>query len=191
MIYKIYERFIEITENYRIWDYLVYIIFLFIILACGLYYTLAYGQGSYVVKSDKLEYTISAEKFTGNLALPPMIISCDNNEDISLMFKVTASNYNTKAILDITVLDGAKNSLANQLTRLKEDNIQTITYSHNIGKPDLKTMFSTLSDNYPYTAERSINLHGQFNKGMELHFIDIQAASLNGKCIINWFVPAH
>lgn len=62
MIYSIYEKFIELTENYKIWDYLTYIIFIvFVVISSLLAVSYAHVNHDSDLNRNSSSYIISTD----------------------------------------------------------------------------------------------------------------------------------
>lgn len=200
MIYSVYEKFIEFTENYKVWDYLTYIVFMVFVLICGVV-AASYASASDTSASDTGEYSINSQgqlsyKLTkamhqGNILLPPIKISCPTNDNITIAFKVKVQNYSANQVLDISVLDKTRKESKHQYVRLPKNGEYIINFSQGLGDLSLDSVLGLVTKKYPYQTKRIINMHGEFNSGMEMLFYDLNSSSEDhGECKLDWIVTA-
>lgn len=195
MIYKIVSKLLNIMSNYRLWDYLSYIIFFIIVLAVTFLTMLipsyGYAQGDYNLNSDKIIYTVD-EDFDGKITLPSLYLSCPDNGGVQISFKVKVNKFISNNSIEISILDTDNNESKHQFKRLFGDEPVVINYSQDLGDLDLNSLLSYFVADYPYSAMRRVNYHGKFNKGMVLELYDLKAYSdLHNQCLLKWAVPVN
>lgn len=179
MIYTIYEKIIEITSNYKIFDYLTYFIFVLFILVSSLA-AIVYAKGSFSVSGSDLNYIITEPDQSGYVSLPPLDVTCDSDNDLSLSVDISVTGYRPKDVLDLSITEGSSDNSKHYLIRLPSDgNQQTFNYSQ-----DLSSWSKLLS--LSYNEQWRIIMYGTFQQGMVVNFSNLKASSKAGQCSLTW-----